>query len=104
MGEGDEGQKTMITANETNHVLEYRRRTAGAWTCWMRASVIDELARPAIKLALVGRLTDAIELAYDAWLKHYGNCHDVEFRVVTTMTTVTLLGGEWTEERLRSRA
>lgn len=70
----------------------------------MRASVIDELARPAIKLALVGRLTDAIELAYDAWLHHYGNCHDVEFRVVTTATTVTLLGGDWTEDRLRARS
>ena len=94
----------MITTTETNHVLEYRRRTQGAWTCWMRASVIDELARPAIKLALAGRLTDAIELAYDAWNRHYGGCHDVEFRVVTTATTVTLLGGDWTEERLRAQA
>ena len=94
----------MITTTETSHVLEYRRQTQGAWTCWMRASVIDELARPAIKLALSGVLTDAIELAYDAWNRHYGGCHDVEFRVVTTATTVTLLGGDWTEERLRAQA
>lgn len=94
----------MITTTETGHVLECRRRTSSVWSCWMRASVIDELARPAIKLALVGRQADAIELAYDAWLQHYGNCCGVEFRVVTTMTTVTLLGGEWTEERLRARS
>ena len=94
----------MITATETNHVLQYRRRSAGVWICWARASVLDELARPAIKLALSGRLTDAIELAYDAWNGHYGNCHDVEFRVVTTTTTVTLLGGEWNEDRLRARS
>lgn len=91
----------MIAVTEKNHVLEYRRRVAGSWGCWLRVSAFDEHLRPAIKLSLAGRIIDALELAYDASNRCQGNCHDVEFRVVTTTTEVTVLGGEWAEDRLR---
>jgi hypothetical protein len=92
----------MITATETSHELEYRNTVSGPFV-WTPASIYRAL-RAAASIAANGNVTGAIEAAYDTWQKRHGNCHGVEFRVISRSVTVTVLGGEWTEDRLRARA
>lgn len=85
---------------DVSHMLETRERRGGHWTLWH--PTLDKNLAPARLLASDGRALEAVALAFDITANTEGHCHDVDFRVVTRSTTVTVMGGELSDERRRA--
>lgn len=90
------GGGEMKQYTETEHVLQMRDDVGTPRESTWR-TVIAGMHMEDLELTASGLIQQALRKARDTHIEHYGNMHGVEFRVVTTTRTVTVLGGEINE-------
>jgi len=74
-------------ATVTGHVLEKRGPRSVLWH-----RVVAGIYRPAVILVYQERFVEGLAEAQRIRVQEWGSMHDVQFRIVTSTRTVTVLG------------
>lgn len=80
----------MVEIHHTSHVLEIAGPRGQIWRPALQTS--GDLFREPQRLAMAGRLHEALEAAQDAYIAAHGDMHGVAFRVRSTTETLVGLG------------